>query len=104
DQIAPPSFSFQSADCFIMGKTYCSIGGIYFTASHLNDEFLKDILSIEKGFVASLHIEPLDQQEAVEMVKHVITELDSSKIEEQKKAFRSGYDMDILPSDLNLYA
>ena len=104
DQIAPPSFSFQPADCFIMGKTYCSIGGIYFTASHLNDEFLKDILSIEKGFVASLHIEPLDQQEAVKMVKHVITELDSSKIEEQKKAFRSGYDMDILPSDLNLYA
>ena len=29
-----------------------------------------------------------------------ITDLDKMKIEEQKKAVRSGYDMDIIPSDL----
>ena len=34
---------------------------------------------------------------------HIFTELDRSKIEEQKKAVRSGYDMDIIPSDLATY-
>lgn len=36
-------------------------------------------------------------------IKHTITELDRSKIEEQKKAVRAGYDMDVLPSDLATY-
>ena len=42
----------------------------------------------------------VDQNEAIKTVKHTITELDRSKIEEQKKAVRAGYDMDIIPSDL----
>ena len=45
----------------------------------------------------------MDQTEAIKTIKHTITELDRSKIEEQKKAVRSGYDMDIIPSDLATY-
>ena len=37
------------------------------------------------------------------MVKRKITDLDRMKIEEQKKAVRSGYDMDIIPSDINTF-
>lgn len=37
------------------------------------------------------------------MVKRKITDLDAMKIQEQKKAVRDGYDMDILPSDLATY-
>ena len=37
------------------------------------------------------------------MVKRKITDLDAMKIQEQKRAVRSGYDMDILPSDLSTY-
>ena len=37
------------------------------------------------------------------LVKRKITDLDRSKIEEQKKAVRAGYDMDIIPSDLATY-
>ena len=36
-------------------------------------------------------------------VKRKITDLDAMKIQEQKRAVRSGYDMDILPSDLATY-
>ena len=42
-----------------------------------------------------MHIRAIDQTEAVKMVKRKITELDRTKIEEQKRAVRSGYDMDI---------
>ena len=37
------------------------------------------------------------------MVKGKLRDLDSMKIEEQKKAIRSGYDMDVLPADLVTY-
>ena len=40
---------------------------------------------------------------AIKTVKRTITELDRSKIEEQKKAIRAGYDIDIIPSDLATY-
>ena len=50
-----------------------------------------------------MHIQSVDQNEAIKTIKHTITELDRSKIEEQKKAVRAGYDMDIIPSDLATY-
>ena len=37
------------------------------------------------------------------MVKRKNTDIDKMRIEENKKAVRSGYDMDILPSDLITY-
>ena len=40
---------------------------------------------------------------AIRNVKRKITDLDKMKIEEQKKAVRAGYDMDIIPSDLATY-
>ena len=50
-----------------------------------------------------MHIQSVDQNKAIKTIKHTITELDRSKIEEQKKAVRAGYDMDVLPSDLATY-
>ena len=48
----------------------------------------------------TVHIRSIDQTEAIKMIKRKITDLDKMRIEEQKKAVRSGYDMDIIPSDL----
>ena len=50
--------------------------------------------------IVNLHIRSIDQSEAIKTIKRKITDLDKMKIEEQKKAVRSGYDMDIIPSDL----
>ena len=50
-----------------------------------------------------MHIQSVDQNRAIKTVKRTITELDRSKIEEQKKAIRAGYDIDIIPSDLATY-
>ena len=46
------------------------------------------------------HIQSIDHNEAIKTIKRKITDLDRMKIEEQRKAIRSGYDMDIIPSDL----
>jgi len=53
--------------------------------------------------VVNLHVQSIDQVSAIKTIKRTITDLDKSKIEEQKKAVRAGYDMDIIPSDLALY-
>ncbi len=58
---------------------------------------------MESSRIVTMHIQSVDQNKAIKSIKHTITELDRSKIEEQKKAVRSGYDMDIIPSDLATY-
>lgn len=51
-----------------------------------------------------MHIQSVDQTKAIKTVKRKITDLQKMTIEEQKKAVRSGYDMEIIPSDLATYA
>ena len=60
---------------------------------------LADFLNTENGIVVNLHVQAIDQSEAIKTVKRKITDLDAMKIQEQKRAVRSGYDMDILPSE-----
>ena len=64
---------------------------------------LADFLNTENGIVVNLHVQAIDQSDAIKTVKRKITDLDAMKIQEQKRAVRSGYDMDILPSDLATY-
>ena len=58
---------------------------------------------MDSSQIVTMHIQSVDQNKAIKTIKHTITELDRSKIEEQKKAVRAGYDMDVLPSDLATY-
>lgn len=61
----------------------------------LTDRILTDFLDTDSSLVVNVHIQALEQTEAVKMVKRKITDLDAMKIQEQKKAVRDGYDMDI---------
>ena len=80
---------------FEMGDMFCAMSFLQITASEINDEMLADFLSMDSSQVLSIHMQSIDQNTAIKDVKHKITELDRNKIEEQKKAVRSGYDMDI---------
>ena len=103
DFIAPTSFSFPGGKTFTMGSLYGAMSYLQITASDLSDQLLKDFLDMESSEIVTMHIQSVDQTAAIKQIKHTITELDRSKIEEQKKAVRSGYDMDIIPSDLATY-
>ena len=100
DFIAPSSFDFRDKRTFGMGKKQAEVSFFSILASDLNDRCLADFLAMESSLVVSLHIRAIDQIAAIRDVKRKITDLDKMKIEEQKKAVRSGYDMDIIPSDL----
>lgn len=86
-----------------MGELHGAMSYLAITASDLSDQLLKDMLDMESSQIVTMHIRSLDQNKAIKEVKHTITELGRSKIEEQKKAVRAGYDMDIIPSDLATY-
>jgi len=103
DFIAPSSFEFRTGKQFRMGKKYGAVSFLQILAPELNDRMLADFLDMESSLIVSLHIQSVDQIKAIKTVKRKITDLDKSKIEEQKKAVRAGYDMDIIPSDLATY-
>ena len=103
DFIAPSSFRFGEGRTFRMGRKIGAVSFLEILAPELNDRLLADILDLETGVIVNLHIKSIDQTEAIKTIKRKITDLDKMKIEEQKKAVRSGYDMDIIPSDLATY-
>ena len=100
DFIAPSSFAFPNGKKFQMGSLYGAMSFLSIDASDISDRMLADFLNMESSQIVTMHIQSVDQNEAIKTVKHTITELDRSKIEEQKKAVRAGYDIDIIPSDL----
>lgn len=103
DFVAPMSFNFSDRNRFQVGRVYEAVSYLNIIASDLSDCVLADFLDMESSQIITMHVQSVDQAKAVKMVKRTITELDRSKIEEQKKAVRAGYDMDILPSDLATY-
>ena len=103
DFIAPSSFAFTSSRHFKMGAKYGSVSFLNIIAPELNDRLLADFLEMDSSLVIGMYVKPLDQMKAIKTVKRKLTELNATKIQEQKKAVRAGYDMDILPSDLSTY-
>lgn len=103
DYIAPPSFNFSKVNEFKIGPYTGEVNFLQILAPELSDRMLAEFLSVEENMVVSFHINSIDQTEAIKMIKRKITDLDKMKIEENKKAIRAGYDMDILPSDLVTY-
>ena len=104
DFIVPSSFRFGEARRFQIGGKYGAASFLQITAPEINDRLLTDLLDTDDGILVSLHIRSMDQSEAIKTVKRKITDLDSMKIDAQKRAAREGFDMDIIPSDLATYA
>ena len=103
DFIAPSSFQFGETRTFRIGEMYGAVSFLQITAPEIHDRILAEFMETEGNILVTMHIRGINQNEAIKMVKRKITDLDAMKIAEQKRAVRSGYDMDILPSDLATY-
>ncbi|MGN0107065.1 MAG: VirB4-like conjugal transfer ATPase, CD1110 family [Hominilimicola sp.] len=103
DFIAPTSFEFRNGYAFKVGSKFGSAYFLQILAPELSDRMLADFLDMQSSVIVSMHIQSVDQVKAIKTIKRKITDLDKMKIEEQKKAVRAGYDMDIIPSDLATY-
>ena len=97
DFIAPSSFHFGETRTFRIGEMYGAVSFLQITAPEIHDRILAEFMETEGNILVTMHIRGINQNEAIKMVKRKITDLDAMKIAEQKRAVRSGYDMDILP-------
>ena len=103
DYIAPTSFDFRNKRAFRMGATIGATSFVQIIAPELTDKLLADFLNMENAITVNMHIQSIDQSEAIKTIKRKITDLDAMKITEQKKAVRAGYDMDVIPTDIATY-
>uniref|UniRef100_UPI00359C3059 VirB4-like conjugal transfer ATPase, CD1110 family n=1 Tax=Faecalicatena contorta TaxID=39482 RepID=UPI00359C3059 len=103
DFIAPSSFEFRTGRSFGVGRRIGCASFLQILAPELNDRMLADFLDMESSLIVSMHVQSVDQVKAIKTIKRKITDLQKMTIEEQKKAVRAGYDMDIIPSDLATY-
>ena len=103
DHIAPSGFDFRDSRCFRMGEHYGAVSFVQILAPELTDRMLADFLDLDDAITVSMHIRSIDQGEAIKAVKRKLSDIDAMKIAEQKKAVRSGYDMEVIPTDIATY-
>ena len=94
------SFFFKDGRYFRSGASFGAVSFLQIRATKLYDTLLNSILNMEGSQIVSIHAKALDQNAALKAVKRKLSDLDKAKIDEQKRAVRSGFDMDILPPDL----
>lgn len=104
DFITPSSFRFGAARRFQMGTKYCAASFLQITAPEMDDRILAELMDTDSDLLLSIHVRSMDQNEAIKTVKRKITDIDSMKIDAQKRAAREGFDMDIIPTDIATYA
>ena len=100
DYIAPDSFDFRQSRTFRVGQSWGAVSYLQILASELSDKLLAEILELDAELTVTLHIQTVDQLRAIKTIKGKISDIGRMKAEEQKKAVRAGYDMEILPPDL----
>ncbi len=103
DYVAPSSFSFDNGRIFRMGKSYCAVSFINIISPEIDDRILAKLLQIDGDMVVTMHMRSIDTVKALKMVKSTLTDIKRMKMDEQKKASRAGYDMDIIPADIDIY-
>lgn len=103
DYIAPQGFEFRYPGRYKMGHMFGMTKYLDIISPKLNDEVLKKLLDIDSNLSVSIHMQTVEPVEAIKLLKRALSDVQKNKIDEQKKAVRSGYDMDILPTDIVLY-
>lgn len=93
-------FDFRGSRFFKVGGFWGAASYLQILASELSDRLLREILELDAELTVTMHIQTVDQLKAIKTIKGKISDIDKMKVEEQKKAVRAGYDMDILPPDL----
>ena len=100
DFIAPTSFDFRQSRTFHTGAAWGAVSYLQILASELSDKLLAELLEVDAEMTITMHVNTVDQTKAIKLIKGKLTDIDKMKMDEQKKAARSGYDIDILPPDL----
>ena len=73
DFIAPSSLRFGNSRVFGISGKYGAVSFLQILAPELSDEMLADFLNTENGIVVNLHVQAIEQTEAIKRVKRIIS-------------------------------
>ncbi|MFI3326019.1 MAG: ATP-binding protein [Clostridia bacterium] len=103
DFILPSSFKFTK-NTFESGEKQGKVSFLHILAPTLKDNIIADFLELDSNLVLTLHIEAIEQVQAIKLIKRKLSDVQKMTIEEQKKAVRGGWDIDIIPNATITYA
>lgn len=99
DLIGPESMYFQS-NYFKVGEMFARAMYLDNLPTFMNANVLTDLTDLPCNMLTSVNYTPIPGDKAAEMVRHQRTNINANIVEAQKKAAKSGYSGDILPSEL----
>lgn len=99
DAIAPSSFVFNASN-FQIGETYGQIIYLQNLPTYLSTLFIGELNNIPTNIVTSIHFDSLKREKSLKLIKNHLVSVNSSIIEKQQKASRSGYSADIISPSL----
>lgn len=98
--VAPDSFDFSAKNYYEFGDQYAQTLFVRDLPPDLSDKLIADLSDIPCSLTITLHIRGIEQEEAFRTVKRKIGFMNQQKIDEQKKALKAGYDLDLLSTEL----
>lgn len=102
DFIAPRSFVWKKNQ-FEINDAYGQVWNLKLLAGEIGDDILKDFMGLPYLLCVNIHCQPTEQAEALKFVRRKLTDVNAMKVDHQKKATQSGYDMSILPPQIQMY-
>lgn len=100
DYVAPDSFDFTHKNHYQFGDSYGQTLYLKDLPPDLSDKLISELSDIPCDMTITLHINSVEQDKAFALVKQKISFMEQQKIDEQKKALKSGYDVDMIPYEL----
>ena len=102
DFIAPRSLEWKKSS-FTINNSCGQVWNLKLLAGEISDDILKDFLALPYLTCVNIHCQPIEQSEALKFVRRKLTNVNAMKVDHQKKASQSGYDMSILPPQIQMY-
>lgn len=100
DYVAPDSFNFQHKNYYEFGDYFGQTLYLKDLPPDLSDKLITELSDIPCNMTITLHINSVEQEKAFALVKQKIAFMEQQKIDEQKKALKAGYDVDMIPYEL----
>lgn len=95
DFISPTSFKW-ARNHFEVGDRYARCIYIGNWASSISDKFVSELTRNNFDMLTSINIKPLEHGDALKTTRRQLLGMDSNKLEQQKKAMRSGFSPDMI--------
>lgn len=100
DYVAPDGFNFTQKDHYEFGDQYGATLYLRDLSPDLEDTLITELSDIPCNMTITLHINSVEQDKALDLVNRKIAFMEQQKIDEQKKAQKAGYDVDMIPYEL----